>query len=77
MFLKTKGKQRYIRSALTLALTGILTVGTIFSTGQPVMARKTLPGIEKIIQSNSKENPFVILEIIPEEQYASLGYFGL
>lgn len=75
MFFKTKGKKKYIWSALTLALAGVVTVGTVLATTQTAMAKPTLPGVEKIIQDNSNENPFVILEIVPDTQYASLGYF--
>ena len=74
MFLKAKGKKKYIRNAFALALTGVVAVGTVLSTSQQVMARPTLPGVEKIVQDNSTENPFVILEIVPEKKDASLGY---
>ena len=63
MFFKAKGKKKYIRNALTLTLAGIVTVGTVLATSQQAMARPTLPGVEKIIQDNSNENPFVILDI--------------
>ena len=75
MFLKTKGKKKYIWSALTLSLAGVVTVGTVLETTQTAMAKPTLPGVEKIIQDNSNENPFVILEIVPDTKDASLGFF--
>lgn len=77
MFFKKKGKKKYIWSALTLALAGVVTVGTIVATTQTAMAKPTLPGVEKIIQNNSNENPFVILEIVPgtkDAKDAALGY---
>lgn len=75
MFFKKKGKKKYIWSALTLSLAGVVTVGTVLATTQTAMARPTLPGVEKIIRDNSNENPFVILEIVPETKDASLGFF--
>lgn len=75
MFLKAKGKKKYIKSASILALAGVITVGTVLATTQQAMAKPTLPGVEKIILDNSTENPFVILEIVPDMKDASLGYF--
>lgn len=75
MFFKTRAKKKYIWSALTLTLAGVVIVGTVLSTTQTALARPTLPGVEKIIQNNSNENPFVILEIVPDTKDASLGFF--
>ena len=75
MFIKAKGKKKCIKRASILALAGVITVGTVLATTQQAMAKPTLPGVEKIILDNSTENPFVILEIVPDMADASLGYF--
>ena len=66
MFFRIKGKKKYIKRAFILTLAGVVAVGTILATTNQAMARPTLPGVEKIIQDNSTENPFVILEILPD-----------
>ncbi len=74
MFFRIKGKKKYIKRAFILTLAGVVAVGTILATTNQAMARPTLPGVEKIIQDNSTENPFVILEILPDMEDAALGY---
>ena len=74
MFFQKINKKKYIKRACILTLAGVVTVGTVLATTQQAMAGPTLPGVEKIIQDNSTENPFVILEILPDMKEASLGY---
>ena len=67
MFLRKSGKKKYIVSA-SCTLLAVVTAGVaVMSTTQTALARATLPGVEKIIQDNSSDNPFVILEIVMEK----------
>ena len=74
MTFKKNAKKKYILSA-TCTLLAVVTAGVaVMSTTQTALARATLPGVEKIIQDNGTDNPFVILEIVPEKEDAALGF---
>ncbi len=60
----------------SIGLAGVLAVGTILHTVLPVRAEETLFGIETLIQEvQSRERPYRILELVPDERAAEIGYF--
>ena len=75
MFRGKTNKKKYIMG-IFCTLLAVVTAGVaVMSATQTAFAGATLPGVEKIIQGNGTENPFVILEIVPEAEDASLGFF--
>ena len=75
MTLRKTNKKKFILST-SCTLLAVVTAGVaVMSTTQTALAKATLPGVEKIIQGNGTDNPFVILEIVPEKEDAALGYF--
>ena len=70
---KSKKKKFILTTSCTLL--AVITAGVaVMSTTQTALARATLPGVEKIVEGNSTSNPFVILEIVPSKEDASLGF---
>ena len=70
---RTKKNKFILTTSCTLL--AVITAGVaVMSATQTALARATLPGVEKIIEDNGTDNPFVILEIVPEKEDASLGF---
>lgn len=59
-----------------IGIAGMIAVGTILNTILPVHAEDTLFGIETLMQEVQKrETPYRILEIVPDERAAEIGYY--
>ena len=70
-------RNRMIRcasSAIAILLTVAIISSTIKDNTQLVFAKPTLPGVETITLENGEDNPFVILEVVPDKEQAALGY---
>ena len=72
---RVDGRKKIIWSACGILTAVAVAAGAILSTTQTALAKPTLPGVEKIVYSNSNQNPFVILEVIPDKKDAALGFF--
>ena len=72
---RVDGRKKIIWSACGILTAVAVAAGAILSTTQTALAKTTLPGVEKIVYSNSNQNPFVILEVIPDKKDAALGFF--
>lgn len=46
----------------------------IVQSGKQAYAKETLQGVETIINNNGTNNPYIILEVVPEKNDAALGY---
>ena len=70
-----------IRKIIYLLLAVILVVTSIgsgfFRRGENVEAATRMNGIQQIVDDISTEEPFVILELVPDEAYASFGAYIL
>ena len=66
------------RRIVTASLAGLLTVAVVstalYKDSSVAYARPSLPGIEGIINSNSADQPFRILEIVDDYPSARIGY---
>lgn len=62
------------KSLIAVILTIVVVSVMIGTDKQPLYAKETLPGVETIINHNGSNNPFVILEVVPDMSKASLGY---
>lgn len=77
---KRKVRNRILAAAIaTVTAAGVL-AGTLFSDVEKAYAKVTLRGIENIVKAHStvdkdgNPDPFVILEVVPSLEEASLGY---
>ena len=55
-------------------LTATIIGGALYSDSSVSLARPSLPGIEDIVNTNSMETPFKILEIVDQYDSARIGY---
>lgn len=68
-------KKKWLLVPVAGVLTAAIIAGTVYDTSENSVARVSLPGIEKINQSNGHSDPFTILEIVPSYSSAKVGYF--
>ncbi|SCP94737.1 DUF5057 domain-containing protein [Anaerobium acetethylicum] len=47
----------------------------VLDSSSEVLAKSTLPGVERIISQNSETNKFSVLEIVPEQSMGEIGYY--
>ncbi len=67
-------KKKWITASVAGAL-AVAVVGTaLYNDSSVALARPSLPGIEDIVNGNSKEQPFTILEIVGGYDDARIGY---
>ena len=67
-------KKKWITASVAGAL-AVAVVGTaLYNDPAVALARPSLPGIEEIVNGNSKEQPFTILEIVDDFSSARIGY---
>ena len=57
-------------------LTIIIVVVSINTSVKEIYAKETLPGVETIINNNGTNNPYIILEVVPNKSNAALGYLA-
>lgn len=69
-------KKNIIISITALGLAGVLAVNGLFHSAVAVEASSAMmPGIETIINSTTKAEPFKILEIVDNKNEAEIGYY--
>ncbi len=62
-------------ASVSLLLVAALVVTTItISDSYTVSAQPTFQGIQSIVESNTKETPFSVVELVPDTDMATLGY---
>ena len=63
-------------SGTAVAAAGVLGIGTLIQTSLSVQASaEMMPGIETIVDENSSEKPFRILELVNKSTDAEIGYY--
>ena len=63
-------------SGTAVAAAGVLGIGTLIQTSLSVQASaEMMPGIETIVDENSSEKPFRILELVNNSADAEIGYY--
>ncbi len=67
-------KKRIITGSIATAL-AVTIIGTaLYNDSSVALARPSLPGVENIVNENSSQKPFKILEIVDEYSAARIGY---
>lgn len=59
---------------LAIFFTGLLSLVIALGPVLQVSAIARFSGLEQIISDNSEENPFTIVELVPDHQYGYLGF---
>ena len=73
--MKHKHRKLFISGTAVVAA-GALGIGTLIQTSLSVQASvEMMPGIETIVDENSSEKPFRILELVSNSEDAELGYY--
>lgn len=70
-----KKKHILVSSALVVALIAGLAFPVSNNGLQNVEAASRMYGVQQIINTMDEDDPFVILEVVPDEAYSSLGYY--
>jgi hypothetical protein len=68
--------RKFLISGTAVVVAGALGIGTLIQTSLSVQASvEMMPGIETIVDENSSEKPFRILELVSNSADAELGYY--
>lgn len=67
-------KKKWITASVASALAVVVLGTALYNDSSVALARPSLPGIEDIVNGNSKEQPFTILEIVDSYENARIGY---
>lgn len=68
--------RKFLISGTAVVAAGALGIGTLIQTSLSVQASvEMMPGIETIVDENSSEKPFRILELVSNSADAELGYY--
>ena len=67
-------KRRWIVMPIAGVVTAAIVAGTLYNSAEVALARPSLPGIEEIVQNNSKDAPFKILELVADKSDAKIGF---
>ena len=68
--------RKFLISGTAVVAAGALGIGTLIQTSLSVQASvEMMPGIETIVDENSSEKPFRILELVSNSEDAELGYY--
>lgn len=59
---------------IAVVLIVAIIIVSINAPASQIYAKETLPGVETIINNNGSNNPYIILEVVPNKSDASLGY---
>ena len=69
-----KKKKRLISASIAGALTVAIVGTALYNDSSVALARPSLPGVETIVNENSAQKPFYILEIVDNYSSARIGY---
>ncbi len=69
-----KKKKRLISASIAGALTVAIVGTALYNDSSVALARPSLPGVETIVNENSAQKPFYILEIVDDYSSARIGY---
>ena len=73
--MRIKHRKIFISGTAVVAA-GVLGIGTLIQTSLSVQASaEMMPGIETIVDENSSEKPFRILELVNNSADAEIGYY--
>ena len=74
MLQKIKKNKKLILIPVSVILAIAVVLGVVISDVNTTLAKATLPGVESIIIRNNNDNPYTILEVVPDYDDARLGY---
>lgn len=74
MLRKIKKNKKLILIPVSVILAIAVVLGVVISDVNTSLAKATLPGVESIIIRNNNDNPYTILEVVPDYDDARLGY---
>ena len=74
MLRKIKKNKKLILIPVSVILAIAVVLGVVISDVNTTLAKATLPGVESIIIRNNNDNPYTILEVVPDYDDARLGY---
>ena len=74
MLQKIKKNKKLILIPVAVILAIAVVLGVVISDVNTTLAKATLPGVESIIIRNNNDNPYTILEVVPDYDDARLGY---
>lgn len=74
MLQKIKKNKKLILIPVSVILAIAVVLGVVISDVNTTLAKATLPGVESIIIRNNNDNPYTILEVVPNYEDARLGY---
>ena len=69
-----KKNKKLILIPVSVILAIAVVLGVVISDVNTTLAKATLPGVESIIIRNNNDNPYTILEVVPDYDDARLGY---
>lgn len=71
-----KKSRKLVISGVGILTAGVLLATSLLGSGEVAQAAYTrMYGVQKIVNDMSEASPFTILEIVPDEAYASFGYY--
>lgn len=70
-----KHKRIWMASTAALLTVVILTVTLVLNSTQALAAKPTFSGINQIMEDNAEENAFRILEVVPDFNMGTIGYY--
>lgn len=78
-FIKPKLNRKFAVSTGAVALAAVVTATGLWQSVPtvPVYAKETFSGIRKVVESYDKDNPFVILDIVPGTATYSFPVYGI
>lgn len=74
MLQKIKMNKKLILIPVSVILAIAVALGVVISDVNTTLAKATLPGVESIVIRNNNDNPYTILEVVPDYEDARLGY---
>lgn len=74
MLQKIKMNKKLILIPVSVILAIAVVLGVVISDVNTTLAKATLPGVESIVIRNNNDNPYTILEVVPDYEDARLGY---
>ena len=78
-FIRPKLNRKFAVSTGAIALAAVVTATALWQSVPtvPVYAKETFSGIRKVVESYDKDNPFVILDIVPGTATYSFPVYGI
>ena len=69
-----KKLNKYVRVGIVLCLAAVLLITSLWGSGDVQAAPSRMSGVQKVVNSISETDPFTIVEIVPDNADATLGF---